>query len=156
MISLGGIRFGLVGAGAIAQSYVQAIEECEGAELVAVADVREEAAAAAAHVAGCKSFTSYEEMLRDVPFDAAIVCTPPGIHPEICIRLLESGVHVLCEKPLAVSSEQAAAMLGAAKKSGNKFTMASKFRFVEDVVKAKSIVTSGMIGEVILLSLIHI
>ena len=151
MISHAKVRFGMIGAGAIAQSYVQAIEECEDADLVAVTDVREDAAAAAARVAGCTSFTNIEKMLQSASFDAAIVCTPPATHAEICIRLLERGVHVLCEKPLAVSSDQAEEMLAAAEKSGNKFTMASKFRFVEDVVKAKSIVASGMIGEIVLL-----
>ncbi len=145
------IRFGMVGAGAIAQSYVQAFEKSDCADLVAVADVREDSAAAVAQVAGCKSYKCYKELLKNSPVDAVIVCTPPATHPEICIWLLEQGVHVLCEKPLAVNSEDAAAMLNAAQKSGNQFTMASKFRFVEDVIRAKSIVESGILGEIILL-----
>lgn len=151
MISHGKIRFGMVGAGAIAQSYVQAFENNKFADLVAVADIREDAAAALANAADCKSYSDYEELLADTPIDAAIVCTPPVTHPEICVGLLDKGVHVLCEKPLAVSSKDAAAMLAAAERSGNLFTMASKFRFVEDVVKAKSIVESGILGELILL-----
>lgn len=151
MISHGKIRFGMVGAGAIAQSYIQAFDDNESAELVAVADVREDAASALANAAGCKSYHGYEEMLRGTPIDAAIVCTPPVSHPEICIGLLDKGVHVLCEKPLAVSSKDAVAMLAAAERSGNLFTMASKFRFVEDVIKAKAIVESGILGELILL-----
>lgn len=145
------LRFGMVGAGAIAQAYAQAFEQSPLADLVAVADVREEAAAAVASTQGCQSFASYKDLLRSTPIDAAIVCTPPATHPEICIWLLEQGVHVLCEKPLAIDSSQAQAMLSAAEKSGSKFTMASKFRFVEDVIKAKAIVESGILGEIILL-----
>lgn len=151
MISHGKIRFGMVGAGAIAQSYVQAFEDNKLAELVAVADVRTDAANALANAAGAKSYSNYEEMLKGSPIDAAIVCTPPVTHAEICIPLLDKGVHVLCEKPLAIGSTEAASMLAAAERSGNLFTMASKFRFVDDVLKAKSIVESGILGEIILL-----
>ena len=153
MISHSKIRFGMVGAGAIAQSYVQAFEQNKYAELVAVVDVREDAAGALADAAGsnCKSYSNYEELINGTSIDAVIVCTPPVTHPEICIGLLDKGIHVLCEKPLAVSPKDAAAMLAAAERSGNQFTMASKFRFVEDVVKAKAIVESGILGELILL-----
>lgn len=151
MISQGKLRFAMIGAGAIAQAYAQAFGDADFAELVAVADVRPEAAAAVADTVGCKSYSNYQEMLANTPFDAAIVCTPPITHPEICIWLLENGVHVLCEKPLAIDSASAKSMLDAASRSGNKFTMASKFRFVQDVIKAKSIVESGILGEIILL-----
>ena len=142
MIAQKKLRFGMVGAGAIAQAYAQAFENSSCAELVAVADVREEAAAAVAGAAGCKSYTDYQEMLKQTPFDAVIVCTPPSTHPEIGIWFLENGIHVLCEKPLAISSGEAMAMLDAAAKSGNQFTMASKFRFVEDIFKACLLYTS--------------
>lgn len=145
------IRFAMIGAGAIAQAYAQAFEQCENVRLVAVADVRMDAAQAVADTCGCESFDSHERLVKEVAFDAAIVCTPPVTHPEICIQLLEKGIHVLCEKPLAVDSVSARAMLDAAAKSGAKFTMASKFRFVEDVIKAKAIVESGILGEIILL-----
>lgn len=145
------IRFAMVGAGAIAQAYVQAFENCDEVELVAVADVRGEAAAAVAQSCGCQSFDSHQKLMQEASFDAAIVCTPPITHPEICVELLERGIHVLCEKPLAIDTPSAQKMLDAAKKSGAKFTMASKFRFVEDVIKAKALVESGILGEIILL-----
>lgn len=141
----------MIGAGAIAQAYAQAFEQCDDVELVAVADVRQEAAEAVANSCGSKAFGSHEQLIQDATFDAAIVCTPPITHPDICIQLLERGIHVLCEKPLAIDTPSARAMLDAAKKSGAKFTMASKFRFVEDVIKAKAIVESGILGEIILL-----
>ena len=144
-------RFAMIGAGAISQAYAQAFEQSDDVELVAVADVRPEAAEAIANTCGCKSYGSHERMLKDTAFDAAIVCTPPITHPEICNELLGKGIHVLCEKPLAIDSVSAQSMIDAANASGAKFTMASKFRFVEDVIKAKSIVESGILGEIILL-----
>lgn len=144
------VQFGLVGAGGIAQSYLQAFQTSDIAELVAIADVRAEAAAAMAEKAHCRSFSSHEAMINAIDLDAVIVCTPPVSHPNICIEFLERGVHVLCEKPLSVNSRSAVAMQEAAERSGTILTMASKFRYVEDVIKAKQIVASGILGEVVL------
>ena len=144
------VRVGLVGAGGIAQAYAQAFETCETAELVAVADIRPAAAVAMAEKAKCKSFESYQEMADGAALDAVIVCTPPSTHPEICIHFLQKKVHVLCEKPMSITSKSAREMKAAADEQGVILTMASKFRFAEDVVKAKSIVASGILGEIVL------
>jgi predicted dehydrogenase len=144
------VRFGLVGAGGIAQAYAQAFAVSGHAQLVAVADVRPEVAKAMAEGAKCQSFDSYQAMAEAVKLDAVVVCTPPSTHPEICIYLLERGIHVLCEKPLSVSSKSAWEMYAAAQKSGATLTMASKFRYAEDVIKAKGIVASGILGEIVL------
>ena len=79
-----------------------------------------------------------------------IVCTPPSTHPDVAETFLSAGVHVLCEKPLAINSALAENMIALADKKGVLLTMASKFRFVEDVIKAKAIVDSGILGEIIL------
>lgn len=144
------MRLGLIGAGGIAQTYVQALAQSVTAELVGVADVRAGAAEALAERAGCQAFGSHEELVRKMECEGAIVCTPPVTHPEICCELLDRGVHVLCEKPLAVGPDEARKMVAAAERSDAQLTMASKFRYARDVVEAKSIVTSGLIGEVVL------
>jgi predicted dehydrogenase len=150
MTSDGKIRFGMVGAGAIAQAYAQAFQECEAARLVGVADLRLEAAEAIAETLDCRGFSSYETMAEAGPLDAVVVCTPPVTHPEICCWFLERGVHTLCEKPLAVDSDSANTMFDAAARGGAKLTMASKFRYVDDVTRAKAIVTSGILGDLVL------
>jgi predicted dehydrogenase len=144
------LKFGLIGAGGIAQAYAQAFAQSELADLIAVADVRSEAAQAMAETAKCQSFTAYEQMATTVDLDAVVICTPPVTHPEIGIYFLERQVHVLCEKPLSITVESAQEMATAAQKAGVILTMASKFRFVEDVIKAKSIVTSGILGDIVL------
>src|SRR5437763_3844042 len=144
------MRLGLIGAGGIAQTYVQALAQSATAELVGVADVRAEAAQALAERMGCAAFGSHEELLEQTACEGAIVCTPPVTHPEICSALLDQGVHVLCEKPLAIGPDEARAMVAAAERSDAQLTMASKFRYARDVVEAKSIVASGLIGEVVL------
>ncbi len=146
----GKVNFGIVGAGAIAQSYAQAFESSDSAMLVAVADVRAEPARAMAHGFACPSYTKYEDMLSGTKLDAVVICTPPNTHKEIASFFLENKVHVLCEKPLTLDVKSATQMLETAKKTGMKLSMGSKFRYVEDVIKAKSIVASGILGDIIL------
>jgi predicted dehydrogenase len=144
------LRFAMVGAGGIAQAYAQAFEGCSEAQLVAVADTRASASEALAAGLGCLHFDSYETMAEQAQFDAVIVCTPPNTHQDISFFFMERRIHVLCEKPLSIDVESARLMLDAAQRFGVYLTMASKFRYVEDVVRAKSLVTSGVIGDVIL------
>ena len=144
------VRFGLVGAGNIAQSYAQAFAACPDAALVAVADVRPTVARALGEAFGCASYPSHQAMANAKRLDAVIICTPPVLHPEICLYFIDRKVHVLCEKPLSIDAKSARDMTEAARKADVKFTMASKFRYVEDVVRAKAIVTSGILGEIVL------
>jgi predicted dehydrogenase len=79
-----------------------------------------------------------------------VIATPPSTHPEIAVHFLEKKVHVLCEKPFCIDGASARRMVDASRKSGATLTMASKFRYVEDCVKARSIVASGILGDVVL------
>lgn len=144
------LRFGLVGAGAIAQSYLEALEHCSEAKLVAVADCRFEAARRVAERMCCRAYDRVERMVGDAELDAAIVCTPPITHADICIYLIESGIHTLCEKPFSIGTAQARKMVETAQRTGVKLTMASKFRYVEDIIRAKSLIASGVLGDLIL------
>jgi predicted dehydrogenase len=144
------LKLGLIGAGAISQTHVQAMPLVSCAEIVGVADVRPEAAKATAEGLGAQSFTSHEALQDSVDLDGVIVCTPPSSHPEIALHFLQRGVSVLCEKPLAIDSASARLMLEAAGKSGATLMMASKFRYVEDVIRAKSIMASGVLGDIAL------
>jgi predicted dehydrogenase len=145
------VRFALVGAGGIAQTYAQAFEGCDAARLVAVADVRVEAARALAERVGCAHVSAYGGLLGQGPAcEAVIVCTPPNTHEEISVAFLQEGIHVVCEKPFALNSGSARRMLDAARDAGVRLTMASKFRYADDVVRAKTIVASGILGEIIL------
>ena len=142
------LKFGLVGAGGIAQAYAQAFNESKCCELVAVADVREDAANALAEIVGGKSYDDYRQ-LSEVELDAVIVATPPATHPEIACFFMELGIPVLCEKPLCVSVAEAEKMIGVAEKENVLFTMASKFRYCDDVIKAKGILASGVLGDIL-------
>jgi len=142
------LKFGLVGAGGIAQAYAQAFNESKCCELVAVADVRPEAATALAEIVGGKPYGDYKE-LANLELDAVIVATPPSTHPEIACFFMELGKPVLCEKPLTTNVADAEKMIATAEKNNVLFTMASKFRYCDDVVKAKGILASGVLGDVL-------
>ena len=149
MISRKEIRLGLIGAGGTAQTWSAAIKGLTTVELVVVADANMEAAAKMAAEHDAKAVSTLKD-LEAVEFDALIVCTPPFFHAEHCNTFLKKGIHVLCEKPLAIDSQTASEMINTAKENNVVFTMASKFRFVEDVIKAKQLVDEGLIGETIL------
>lgn len=142
------LRFAIVGAGGIAQTHLQAFQKTEQAKLVAVVDSRREAREAMAATQHCTSFANVESMLSSQEIDAAIVCTPPSTHPSLCQELAESGVHVLCEKPMAVDKLSAIGMIEVARKNDTIITMASKFRYVADMIYAKQLITSGVLGEI--------
>jgi predicted dehydrogenase len=143
------LKFGLIGAGGIAQAYAQAFNQSECCQLVAVADVREEAAGALAEIVGGRAYADYKTLADNEQLDAVIVSTPPQLHPEIACYFLERNTPVLCEKPLCLTVVEAKTMIAAAEKSGALFTMASKFRYCEDVIAAKGILASGVLGEVV-------
>lgn len=141
--------FALIGTGGIAQTYAAAFQTSEVCQLVAVADINEPSAQAFAEPFGAEAFNNYQDLAENAEFDAVVIATPPNTHPEIAIYFMERGKHILCEKPLCLSSKEAVRMNEAAEKAGVIFTMASKFRYVEDVIKAKSLVASGLLGDVV-------
>ncbi len=140
-----------MGTGSIAQAYALAFEGCALASVVAVADVRPPAAQAFAERLKCRSFSSHGQMADDVALDAVLVCTPPNTHLDLCLDLVGRGLHVLCEKPLSIDVPSTERIVAAARASAVTLTMASKFRYVEDVVRAKSLLSSGALGELILI-----
>ncbi len=143
------LKFGLIGAGGIAQAYAQAFIQSECCQLVAVADIREESAKALAETVGGKAYSDYKTLAENEELDAVIVSTPPKSHPEIATFFMERKVPVLCEKPLCLTVAEAEKMIAAAKENNVQFTMASKFRYCDDVIKAKGIVASGVLGDVV-------
>ena len=150
MIASTGMRYGIVGAGGIASAYAKSFETANNADLVATCDVRPEAADALARSVGCESYSDIGKMCDNSRVEAVVICTPPCTHREISELMMERGVHVLCEKPLAIESADAQAMIEAAERNNVLFTMASKFRYVDDVVKARSLMNSGVLGDIIL------
>lgn len=143
------LKFALIGTGGIAQTYAQAFQQSNCCQLTAVADLNQDSAKAFAEPFGARSFSDYKTLNENTELDAVIIATPPNTHPEIAMYFMQKGVHVLCEKPLCLSVAEAKAMIETAETSNVTFTMATKFRYCEDVVKAKAILASGVLGEIV-------
>jgi predicted dehydrogenase len=139
------IRVAIVGAGAIARAHADALAASPHFQLVTVIDTDAARASALAEKHGALSATSINAITNG-SVDAAIVSTPPNTHRNVAIALLEAGVHVLCEKPFAIGRDNAYAMAEAAKRSGRVLTMATKFRFVNDLTIARDAIAAGKIG----------
>ena len=142
---------GLVGAGGIAQAYSQAFGQIsEWAQLVAIADNQIERATALAVPHQAVAYSDHRKMVEAGDLDGVIICTPPAMHPTHCIDFLRSGVHTLCEKPVAISSHSARQITAVAEEMGLLFSMASKFRFVPEMKIAKQLIDDRVLGEIIL------
>lgn len=144
------LTLGIIGAGRIASAHAEVVGSCDEIEVVGVADVHPAAAASMALELDCAAYSSHVELADMAQPDAVVICTPPASHADIAIEMLERGVHVMCEKPLAVSAVDARHMIQTAELRGVVLTMASKFRYVEEVLQGREILQTGAIGEVIL------
>jgi predicted dehydrogenase len=142
------VRLGIVGAGGIAKAYAELLPTSTTATCIAVADVNGDAATAMAAGLGCPSFTTADELAGVEGLEAVVLCTPPVTHGVLAERFADVAVHVLSEKPLAVNRLAAAEMAAIAERTGIVLTMATKFRFCDDVNRAALIASSGRIGDV--------
>ncbi|PLT29644.1 Gfo/Idh/MocA family protein [Peribacillus deserti] len=143
------VRVGVIGCGSIAQHrHLPEYNSNPNAEITAVCDINSGRAEEVAAKYGAASYTSYEELLNSGKVDVVSVCTPNYLHAPITVAALEAGVHVLCEKPMATSSEEAEVMIAAANKSGKKLMIAHNQRFVPSHQKARQLIENGEIGRI--------
>lgn len=118
------IKFAVVGCGRIARNHFISLQKfAPDAELVAVCDTDAEALRRASTELGVPGFSALTDMLKKTEFDAAILCTPSGLHAEQAIECFRAGRHVITEKPMATHWEDGVAMTKAA-------DQANKFLFV--------------------------
>jgi predicted dehydrogenase len=143
------LRVGVIGCGSIAQHrHLPEYQANKNVELVAVCDSNEERANQIAEKYEVEAYTNYEDLLSSGTVDAVSVCTPNYLHAPISIAALNAGLHVLCEKPMSTSKQEAEAMIGAAKESGKKLMIAHNQRFVASHQRARQLIASGEIGKI--------
>lgn len=146
------IRWGIIGLGHIAHSFVKDLALVQDAEIRAVASRDLEKANAFSSEYGIPlAFGSYRELLDCEEVDVVYIATPHTHHAEISIRAMEHGKHVLCEKPLGVNSTQVENMIAAARKNKIFLMEALWSRFIPAIRKVKSLVDSGEIGSLVYL-----
>ena len=150
----GPVRLAIVGAGGIAQTHALAARRVPEVLPVAVADRDAAAAGALAEQLGgagspVRCTTDPGALADPSLVDLVVLATPPASHVDLACRFLQAGVAVLCEKPLALTGLETRRLAASAREGGALLTMASKFRFATDVVRARGFVASGAIGDVV-------
>ena len=145
------IRVGVIGTGAMGQNHVRIYTEMEGVELAGISDVDQKRVEAMATQFKTKAFTDYKKMLAE-GLDAVSVVVPTKLHKQVVLDALDAGMHVLVEKPIADTTENADLMIAAAKKAGKILMVGHIERFNPAVIKLKEIINSGTLGKIVSIS----
>lgn len=141
------MKIAIIGCGAIAANrHAPAVFADPGSELYAVCDPVKENADALADKYKTRAVYDIDDIVKDPEVDAVIVCTPERFHCANVIAALEAGKDVLCEKPLAVSSEEGARIMEAWKKSGRRLMVAFAQRLNAEHRLARKLLRDGAIG----------
>ena len=141
------IKVALIGIGGMGFVHYGAYKKVENAQVIAVADVRVDMAREKVDDENIKIYSSLEEVLENENPDVIDICTPSYMHRDMAITALSAGKHVLCEKPMSLSTEDTAKIIEAAEKSGKLFMTAHVVRFMAPYVYLKNVIDSGELGK---------
>jgi predicted dehydrogenase len=145
------LKIGIIGTGWIAEAHVESYKQMPDVEIVAAADLVEGKAQKFMERYGltnARLYPNHKAMLDNEELDAVSVCTYNSTHAECTIYALNKGVHVLLEKPMCVTTEEAVEIMKAEKKSGKLLSIGFQPRFDENMKMVKKIVESGELGEI--------
>lgn len=146
-------RFGVIGCGSIAEiAHFPSIQRTAGAELVACCDINEATAKQAAEQWGAKVwYTDYRKMFAECDeLDAVIIATPNNVHRNQALAAAKAGVHVVVEKPLAVTNKEAWEIVNACRQANVKLMVGCDRRFWTHNQWAKQLIDQGVIGRVLM------
>lgn len=144
------IRLGVLGAGIIAKTFMEAAPAVAGLEVAAICDINPKAARALAEPHRVEWLTDYRAVLSDDSIDAVYIALPHHLHEEATIAAAEAGKHILLEKPMANSLDEADRMLAAQKRAGVKLMIGFTHRFHSELETAKRLIDDGELGKLTL------
>ncbi len=144
------VRVAVIGTGFVGRVHVENIRRQTDAEIVAIADQNDELAASFGGALGIARATGdYRELLADASIDAVHICTPNHTHFPIARDAISAGKHVICEKPLAMTSQEAAALVDLAREKGVVNATSYNLRFYPNAAQMRRMVATGEVGEVL-------
>jgi predicted dehydrogenase len=151
------IKIGIIGCGGISRAHARGYENLTDLfQIVATCDVNEASAIERGQQLGAKHvFTDYEKMLKEADIDAVDVCLPHDIHAEVSINALNSGKHVLVEKPIATTLSEADSMISSADKAGMKLMVALNERYDPAHERIKQMIDDGTLGKLLCIRIDH-
>lgn len=150
------IRVGLVGCGVISVAHLNAYTMIPEVKVTAVCDSIKSLAARTAKKYNIRSYYgSLDDMLKREDVDVIDVCVPTVFHRDVSIKALEAGKHVICEKPIAATLDQADDMIDAAKRSERLLFIGHSNRFLPMVREVMKILESGELGNPLIVRMAH-
>lgn len=143
------LNLGLIGLGYIGKSHFKNALRLANADLVAVADVSKRALRTAKKSGVKKTYTDYEQLLKDPNVDAVIIALPTHLHLDCAIKAAEAKKHILLEKPIAKSVKEAKEIISASEKNGVKLLMGYPLRFTGIMSDLRNRLSTGEFGDIV-------
>lgn len=140
------LRVGIVGCGNISSNHISAFAAMDGVEVIGVCDVAPERARAMAAARGIEHAVDSVRALLDLGLDIVSVCTPHPTHEEVVLAAAAAGVHVLCEKPIAIDIASAQRMVDACDAAGVKLGVLFQRRFWPAAQALRTAIDDGTLG----------
>lgn len=142
------VRLALIGAGVIGRRHLKSIFVVERAELVAIVDT-DPAVRPIAEESGVPFFMETGAMLKEVEPKGVFVCTPTDLHLQPVLESLRAGAHVLVEKPIAATMDEAAEIIKLSEKTSRHVLVGHHRRYYENVNEAKKLIREGALGKLL-------
>jgi predicted dehydrogenase len=147
---MGDMGVGVVGLGWAAGAHIQTFKHVEGARVTAVCSRRRLDPAALERTYGLPltAYADYDEMLADDSIDIVDICGPPWLHAEQAVAAARAGKHVLLEKPIALSWDDAKAVRDAVRKAKVQACVCFEVRFSRQFQTVRAVVEQGLLGRI--------
>ena len=140
------IKLGIAGMGYIGRIHLEAAQRVPGVQVLAVAT--RGAAGLREAFPGLQVYPTYQELFLDNRLDAVIICLPTNLHEVATVEGVERGLHILCEKPMALDATSAQRMLEAARVQGRILMVAHILRFWPQYVRIKEMIEADEVGSI--------
>ena len=146
---MSGFRWGVIGTGGIAKAFREDLQLTQGHTVVAVGSrALSKAKEFVNNIPDATAYGNYEELVNDPKVDAIYIATPHPMHRDHALLALNAGKPVLCEKPFAISAQEAQAMVDAAKRNNVALLEAMWTRYLPHIAKVREILASGVLGAI--------
>ena len=142
------MKIAIVGCGGMGNVHALSYVQMPDVTLTGVCDLDIELAEALSLKTGAPAYTSFETMLKEADFDVLSVTLPSYLHKEYTLKAAQAGKHVICEKPLALNLEDAAAMIQGCEHYGVRLFVGHVVRFFPEYVQMKQAIDEGKLGRV--------
>lgn len=149
---MGKIKVAVIGVGSMGKNHARVFAELDECNLVAICDIDEAQAKKIAEKLDCHAYTNYKEMFSKENLDLVSIAVPTSLHREVALDAIDTGLHLIVEKPISDSIEHAKEIVNKAKEKGLTLSVGHIERFNPAVIKLKEIIDNGKLGEIVNIS----